>query len=132
MDNKIFTAACPAFTFAGVTTTGATTEFEFLKELEQNENTLPRGIVQELKDFKNDYSEHNGLLPNHTCPSLLGVSQQRWHQLREKYGFWNATYFGKTWYSRRQLEDFYKVRRKNGKPAHDVAKALKSILPVGE
>ena len=112
-----------------MTTLGVTTEFEFLKDLEQNENTVSRGLVQELREFKDDFKKHEGLLPNHTCPELLGVSRQRWDQLRKKYGFWNASYFDKTWYSRRQLEDFYKVQRKNGKPAHDVAKVLKSILP---
>ena len=108
----------------------ATETFEFLEQLEQNENTIPAELVQEFKDFRKDYDEHDGLLPSGSCPDLLGVSRQRWDQLRDKYGFWSATYFDKTWYSRRQLEDFYKVQRKQGAAAHSVSKVLKSILPA--
>ena len=105
--------------------------FEFLADLPQREVALDRGIVQELFDFKADYDEHNGLLPNQTVPALLNVSKQRWDQLKKQYGFWTGRYFDKDWFSRRQIEDFYKVQRKAGRPAHDVAKCLKSILPLG-
>lgn len=111
--------------------TGETT-FEFLNDLEQNENELPGELVQALKDFKADFQEHNGLIPSGSVPALLGVSKQRWSQLNHKYGFWNAEYFEKTWYSRQELEDFYKVERKNGAAAHSVSKVLKSLLPTGD
>jgi hypothetical protein len=108
----------------------AKTEFDFLADLEQNENVLPKGIVQELTDFKADFDEHNGLIPSGSAPALLNLSRQRFTQLRAKYGFWSAEYFEKTWYSRRELEDFYKVDRKRGRPSHSVAKVLKSLLPT--
>jgi len=111
--------------------TGETT-FEFLAELEQNDNELPGELVQALNDFKTDFKEHNGLIPSGSVPALLGVSKQRWSQLNHKYGFWNAEYFEKTWYSRQELEDFYKVERKNGAAAHSVSKVLKSLLPTGD
>jgi hypothetical protein len=104
--------------------------FGFLADLPQRKVALDRGICQELIDFGNDYAEHNGLLPVQTVPALLHVSRQRWDQLRKKYGFWNAQYFDKTWYSRRQIEEFYKVQRKLGKPSHEVAAVLKSLLPT--
>ena len=106
--------------------------FEFLNELEQNENELPSELVQALGEFKADYDEHNGLIPSGSVPALLAVSQQRWSQLKKEYGFWRAEYFEKTWYSRRELEDFYKVRRKPGAPGHNVSKVLKSLLPTGD
>ena len=112
--------------------TTVTDQFEFLNELEQNENELPAEIVQDLQGFKADFTEHNGLIPSGSVPALLNVSRQRWSQLNEKYGFWSAEYFEKTWYSRRELEDFYKVERKNGAAAHSVSKVLKSLLPSGD
>ena len=112
--------------------TSATDTFEFLNELEQNENELPSELVQALKDFKADFQTHNGLIPSGSVPALLAVSQQRWSQLKKEYGFWRADYFEKTWYSRRELEDFYKVRRKTGAPGHNVTKVLKSLLPTGD
>jgi hypothetical protein len=106
--------------------------FEFLKDLEQNENALPEDVVEQLNGFKADFKEHDGLLPSGSCPALLGVSQQRWSQLTHEYEFWNATYFEKKWYSRRQIEDFYKVRRKAGRPGHSVSKVLKAVLTAGD
>ena len=106
--------------------------FEFLKDLEQNENQLPDELVQALNGFKADFKEHNGLIPSGSVPALLNVSKQRWSQLNHKYGFWRAEYFDKTWYSRRELEDFYKVQRKNGAAAHKVSKVLKSLLPAAD
>lgn len=106
--------------------------FEFLKDLEQNEKALPKELLAELNSFKADYDEHDGLLPSGSVPALLNVSQQRWSQLNKEYGFWSKTYFEKTWYSRRQIEDFYKVRRKTGAAGHSVSKVLKSLLPAGD
>jgi hypothetical protein len=111
--------------------TGETT-FEFLNDLEQNENELPGELVQALNNFKEDFKEHNGLIPSGSVPALLNVSQQRWSQLKKEYGFWSADYFEKTWFSRRELEDFYKVERKAGAPGHSVSKVLKSLLPTGD
>jgi len=108
----------------------ATATFDFLEALEDNGNELPAELIKEFTDFKADYDEHNGLLPSGTVPDLLNVSRQRWDQLRKKYEFWNKTYFDKTWYSRQEIEDFYKVERSTGRPSHDVAKVLKSILPA--
>ena len=112
--------------------TSATDTFEFLNELEQNENEVSGEVVQALKDFKADFKEHNGLIPSQSVPALLNMSRQRWDQLKQKYGFWSAEYFDKTWYSRQQLEDFYKVQRKKGRPSHNVAKVLKTLLPTGD
>lgn len=109
-----------------------TETFDFLADLEQNENELSSELLDELKAFKTDFSEHDGLIPSGSCPALLNVSQQRWSQLRKQYGFWSADHFEKTWYSRRELEDFYKVKRKSGAAGHSVSKVLKSLLPSGE
>jgi hypothetical protein len=109
-----------------------TQTFEFLEQLEQNGNELPSELVQELHAFKADFEEHDGLIPSGSVPALLNVSQQRWSQLNHQYGFWSAKHFEKTWYSRRQIEDFYKVRRKTGHGGHNVSKVLKTLLPSGD
>lgn len=109
-----------------------TATFDFLEALEDNGNELPAELAKELTDFKADYDAQNGLLPSGSVPALLGVNRQRWSQLNQKYGFWRVEYFGKTWYSRREIEDFYKVERKNGAAAHSVSKVLKSLLPIGD
>jgi hypothetical protein len=106
----------------------ATTPFGFLKDLPQRDEDLPLGIVEELKMYTADFKEHDGLLIGSACPALLGVTQQRFSQLKTEYNFWNKEYFGKTMYSRRQLEDFYKVRRKSGAAGHSVTKVIKATM----
>jgi hypothetical protein len=106
----------------------ATTPFEFLKDLPQREEDMDPGIVEELKMYTADFKEHDGLLIGQACPALLGVSKQRFSQLKTEYKFWNKEYFGKTMYSRRQLEDFYKVRRAQGRPGHSSAAAIKAVF----
>lgn len=103
-------------------------EFEFLKDLEQREGVLPADLTADIKAFKDDYIEHDGLIMSAVVPDLLQVSKQRWSQLKKKYEFWNKQYFEKTWYSKKQLEAFYLVDRKDGRPGHDVGKILKSLL----
>ena len=110
-------------------TTGTVeTEFEFLKDLPQRDSDWPDGLVNEIKSYTAAFKEHKGLIPQSAVPDLLQVSKQRFFQLRKKYEFWNAKYFGKQWYSRVQLQAFHKVNRKDGQPGHDVGKILKCIL----
>ena len=110
----------------------ATDTFEFLSDLPQAHDAMPEEVRSELDSFMADQKEHDGLIPSGTVPALLGVSQQRWSQLKNTYDFWSAEHFEKVWYSRRQIEDFYKVRRGRGRPASDVAGILKSLLKSGE
>jgi hypothetical protein len=121
---QVFVIGGPTIKFMSA----ATTPFGFLKDLPQRDEDLPLGIVEELKMYTADFKEHDGLLIGAACPDLLGVSQQRFSQLKKEYNFWNKDYFGKTMYSRRQLEDFYKVRRAQGKPGHNASAAIKAVL----
>ena len=106
----------------------ATAEFGFLKDLPQRESDWPDGLANEIKAYTAAFKEHKGLIPSSVAPELLQVSKQRFFQLRKKYEFWSATFFGKQFYSRTQLEQFHKVNRKQGQPGHDVGKILKSML----
>ena len=108
--------------------TVATTPFEFLKDLPQNEEDLPQSIREELSEYTAALKSENGLLPTAACPALLGVTRQRFYQLRDEYGFKQFKFFDKVFFSRQQLEDFYKVQRKSGAPGSDLAKAIKATL----
>lgn len=105
--------------------------FDFFKDLPQKDDGLSAEILEELKEYKECFEEHNGLIPSAAVPELLGVDRKRVWQLKNEYSWWSKEFFGKTFYSRRQLEDFSKLDRsgqgrpKKGKPSlKKIVKAL--------
>lgn len=102
---------------------GGEATFDFFKDLPQKEDGLSVEILQELKEYKEAFVEHDGLIPSAAVPILLGISSGRVWQLKTEYGWWSKEFFGKLFYSRRQLEDFSKLDRsgigrpKKGKPS---------------
>lgn len=104
--------------------------FDFFKDLPKKEEDWPEGLAVEISEYTADFEKHNGLIPQSAAPELLQVSQQRVDQLRKEYGFFRVKYFGKWWYSRRQLEDFWKMERKNGRNSSkgpSLKKAVKAM-----
>lgn len=89
--------------------------FDFFKDLPKREEDWPDGLAEEIANYTEDFKKHDGLIPKAAAPELLQVSRQRVDQLTAEYGFFRVKYFGKWWYSRRQLEDFWKQERKNGR-----------------
>ena len=106
--------------------------FDFFKDLPQKEDGLSAEILAELKEYKEDFVEHDGLIPSAAVPELLGVSGSRVGQLKKEYCWWSKKYFGKEMFSRRQLEDFSKLDRsgigrpKKGKPS--MKKIVKAVM----
>ena len=111
--------------------TAETTAFDFFKDLPQKDDGLSAEILQELKEYKEAFVEHDGLIPSAAAPELLGISKGRVWQLKKEYSWVVYEFFGKQFYSRRQLEDFSKLDRsgigrpKKGKPSlKKIVKAL--------
>lgn len=111
--------------------TADTLPFDFFKDLPQKDDGLSAEILQELKEYKAAFVEHDGLIPSAAAPELLGISKGRVWQLKKEYSWVSYEFFGKTFYSRRQLEDFSKLDRsgigrpKKGKPSlKKIVKAL--------
>jgi len=84
---------------------------DLLEQLPANENEWPEQITEDLKTFAEATKEENGLIPNAACHTIFDVSKQRWDSLKKEYMFKCWTLFGKKWFSRRQLEEFYKIDR---------------------
>ena len=105
--------------------------FDFFKNLPQKKVGLATEILTELKEYKDCFIEHDGLIPEAAIPAMLGVSRSRVGQLKNEYSWWSKEFFGKQHFSRRQIEDFAKVDRsgigrpKKGKPSlKKIVKAL--------
>ena len=105
-----------------------TQDFEFLKDLPQNESCWPEGLKEEISEYTSAFLEHDGLILRAVAPDLLQVSRQRFDQISEKYDFWSKEFFEKTWYSRRELENFSKVKRPTG--IHSKTEEPVSMLSV--
>ena len=90
------------------------TEFDFLKDLPQNESEWPSDLKQEIDEYTSAFMEHDGLILRAVAPDCLQVSRQRFDQLSKEYDFWSKEFFDKTWYSRKELERFHKVERPTG------------------
>lgn len=105
--------------------------FDFFKDLPQKAVGLSEEILTELKEYKACFEEHDGLIPSAAVPEMLGISKGRVWQLKTEYSWWSKEFFGKQFFSRRQLEDFAKLDRsgigrpKKGKPSlKKIVKAL--------
>ena len=90
--------------------------------------SMPKGLLQELKEFKDAWVKHNGLIAGGAAKDLLCVSTSRWNQIKDAYMFTSYEFQGIRWYGRDQLELFYKQNRKAGQAQHDGIQILKSMI----
>ena len=95
--------------------------FEFFKDVPQDES-----LSEEVAAYQKDFNDCKGLIPEQAMPHMLGVSRQRWHQMKSDFGFKTYTHFGKNFLSYPIAVEFCKVQRPSGPQAP--AKALKAIM----
>ena len=101
---------------------GADATFDFFKDLPQGESTS-----EEVEAFKKDWTAAGGLIWSATMPHMLGVSKQRWHQMKQQgFAFKIYTHFGKEFIGYQQAIEFSKLHRPAG--GRDAAKAIKDMM----
>lgn len=76
--------------------------------------SLPAEVLEEMEAMKVDWDSENGLILNAAVPGILQMSKQNWYECRKNYGFVIYRHFEKDFFSRRELEKFYKLRRQDG------------------
>lgn len=96
--------------------------FEFFKDVPKDEN-----LSEEVMAYHQDFNDCKGLLPEAAMHHMLGVSKQRWHQLKTEYNFKTYKHFGKNFLSYPVAMEFCKLRRPNQGPASP-AKAIKAMM----
>ena len=101
---------------------------ELLAQITDESRTLPEGLLQELLHFQKMFEKHNGLIAGGACADLLGVSKQRWYQIKKEFTFNSYKLQGVEWFGRDELEDFYKRNRKSGQTKGRTVKVLKSLM----
>lgn len=88
--------------------------FGELEDFQDEGKLFAEQDISELQQFAKAFKSENGLIPNAAVPGILQCSKQNWYNIRGNYNFkmWNI--YGKDWFSRNQLEEFYKIRRAQG------------------
>ena len=79
------------------------------------ESSIADKDLEQIDAFTADTAAQGGLLLRAVCPTLLGVTQQRFHQMQKQYKFKEFKYFDNVWYSRKEIESFSKVHRSGGR-----------------
>ena len=100
-------------------------EFPFLADLPKREDWSDE-LKAEMDAYIADFEEHEGLLLQKFCPTLLGVSKQRFSQLKVTYGFKEFVHFETTFYSRKQLQAFYQTQRDESSHQDGTSAAIKA------
>lgn len=90
--------------------------FDFLDTLPVNKDSLPKSTIVELKEFAIVSKDEGGLLPRAACPEVFSVSRQRFDQIEKQVGFKRFEFMGMIWFSRKELEAYYKLEKKKGRP----------------
>jgi len=86
-----------------------------MAEFMDDSKSLPAEIIDEVELMQADWQAQDGLILNTAVPGILRMSKQNWYDVRKNYGFVKYRHFEKDWFSRKELEAFYKLRRADGK-----------------
>ena len=88
--------------------------FGEIEDFQDEGKLFTKQDLSELETFAKHFKEENGLIPNAAVPGILRTTKQNWYTIRGNYNFkmWNI--YGKDWFSRNQMEEFYKLRRADG------------------
>jgi len=88
--------------------------FGELSDWQDEGKLFPKEDRQELERFAEAFKAENGLVPNAAVPGILQMTKSNWYKVRGNYKFKMFSFYDKDWFSRNQIEDFYKLRRAKG------------------
>jgi len=95
--------------------------FEFFKDIPKDDT-----VSEEAKAYYKDFNDCGGLIPAAAMPHMLGVSRQRWHQIKTEFHFKIYTHFDKEFVAYPVAIEYCKLHRPSGPKSP--AKAIKAIM----
>jgi len=100
-----------------------------LKGIPKQESSLDDVSLAKIKEFYTVSKSEGGLILQAVAPELLQVSRSRLNQLMSEYNgtryFLRWQFFGKHWFSRKELEAFSKIDRSSGRGRPSLAKIVR-------
>jgi len=105
---------------------GASTEtFEFFPDIPEN---AVGELGPEIAEWKEAFLAEDGLIPQVAMPGLFGISKQAASKLPGSYALTEYNFFGKKWYSKRETEALYKLKRQTGGKGHKLSRVVRDML----
>ena len=103
-------------------------QLELIEGLGVDGKGLAEGELKDVEEFYAISKQEGGLILQAIAPELLQVSRARLNQLIMKYEntsyFKQWSFFGKNWFSRKQLEAFSRINRSSGRGRPSLAKII--------
>ena len=90
------------------------TAFPNMAEFMDDSKSLPAEILEEVELMQKDWVAQGGLILSAAVPGILRMSKANWYETKKKYNFVVYRHFEKDFFSRKELEAFYKLRRADG------------------
>ena len=100
-----------------------------LKGIPKQESSLDEISLAKIKEFYTVSKSEGGLILQAVAPELLKVSRTRLNQLQQEYAgtryFLRWQFFGKYWFSKKELLAFSKIDRSSGRGRPSLAKIVR-------
>jgi hypothetical protein len=103
----------------------ATIEFPFADSLEKTDDP---SILAEVKQMKVISNQEDGLVPKVALKEIFQVSQQAASEFPKRYGLTTWQFFGKDWYSMREVKALHKIERPRGFKGHSMANMVRDAI----
>lgn len=106
----------------------STATLQFPNFLEGVPESDQKAILPELEEMKVAWDAEDGLVPKAALKEIFKMSHQSAHQLPGKYGLTEYRFFGKDWYSKREVEALHKLKRQTGGKGHSIAAMARDVF----
>lgn len=98
--------------------------FDFFEGVLEEDDEL--GV--EIKEWRAAHEAEGSLIPNVACHTMFSMSRQAWERMPGKYGLTEYEFFGKKWYSSREIKALYKLKRQSGGEGKKLASIVRDVL----
>ena len=98
--------------------------FDFFEGVLEDDDEL--GV--EIKEWREAHEAEGSLIPNVACHTMFSMSRQAWERMPGKYGLTEYEFFGKKWYSSREIKALYKLKRASGGEGKKLASIVRECL----
>ena len=110
---------------SGVSQGAATIEFPFAETLEKTNDPQ---ILAEVKEMRVISNQEEGLVPKAALKEIFQVSQQAASLFPKRYGLTTWQFFGKDWFSMREVKALHAIQRPQGFQGHSMANMVRDAI----
>lgn len=98
--------------------------FDFFGSVLEEDDEL--GV--EITEWREAFEAEGSLVPKSACHTMFSMSRQAWSEMPGRYGLTEYIFFGKKWYSSREIKALYKLKRASGGEGKKLASIVRDCL----